>query len=338
MFKFLSRIFQGEKEARRVLNADAQNVQVTTEIAERLVEVINESLHLANDSKNVDTKVSRLNVAKDKLEELKKLVSENSFLHLERLDQFEACVKELELEFNGHTNNLTKSVSKLSEENSDILDGFKLSAIMLPKTPLAILKRHGECAEIIPENDRSLSPVHGSWLPQLASEFTFLNNGKTMWSPVGNVPEDGGDLLPYLIKVRETIEQPLSSPSADVTEALTRLAKIKALPGGRAYKYDEKHQLIENNDVIDYFPMVFVDDKRALDFILDEIGALSRNGLTVKHILELHAKGYNSIMSMLEAPDDVLLSVSGIGKKKLDVIRKNLPATTPSGSGLVSRI
>lgn len=99
MLKSLSRLFQSKKATRRSLNSNAQYVQVTTETAERLVEVINESLHLANDSKNVDTKVSRLNVAKDKLEELKKLVNENSFLHLERLDQFEACVKELELEF-----------------------------------------------------------------------------------------------------------------------------------------------------------------------------------------------------------------------------------------------
>ena len=80
MFKFLSRIFQGDKEAeaRRVLNSNDQYVEVTTACASRLIEVINESVHLANDSKNADTKVSRLDVAKDKLAELKKLVSENS--------------------------------------------------------------------------------------------------------------------------------------------------------------------------------------------------------------------------------------------------------------------
>jgi len=219
-----------------------------------------------------------------------------------------------------------KKEARRAEENSDVLEGFKLSATMLPKTPLAILKRHGECAKSIPESDKSLSPAHVIWLSQLKSEYAALSSGGTMWSPVGHVPEDGGDLLPYLIKVREIIEQPLSSPSEDVTEALTRLAKIKALVGGRAYKYDENYQLIENNDVIDYFPMVFVDDKRALDLILDEIGAPSRHGLTVNHVLELHAKGCNSIMSMLEAPDDVLLSLSGVGKKKLEAIRKNLLA------------
>jgi len=97
---FLSRLFKGEKADRSILSSDAQYVEVTTACASRLIEIINESIHLANDSKNVDTKVSRLDVAKMKLEELKELVSQNSFLHLERLEQFEACVKELELEFN----------------------------------------------------------------------------------------------------------------------------------------------------------------------------------------------------------------------------------------------
>jgi len=323
---FFSNLFSGKNEKQKESDAHSEYVQVIASQGQRLVDIMNESIHLANDSKNVDTKASRLGVAKDKLAELKELVSEHSFLKITELEQFEACIKELELELNSHTDSLTKTIAKLSKENSDVLEGFKLGATMLPKTPLAILKRHGECAKSIPESDKSLSPAHGIWLPQLASKFAFFSKGGSMWSPIGNVPEDGGDLLPYLIKVREIIEQPLSSPSKGVTEALTRVAKIKALPGGRAYKYDENYQLIENNDVIDYFPMVFVDDKRALDFILDEIGAPSRNGLTVKHILELHAKGYNSIVSMLEAPDDVLLSVSGIGKKKLEAIRKNLPA------------
>jgi len=212
-----------------------------------------------------------------------------------------------------------------SGENDSVLEGYKLSATMLPKTPLAILKRHGECAETIPENDRSLSPAHGSWLSQLRPGLAFLSAGRTIWSPVGDVPKDGGDILPYLIKVREILEQPLSLPFEDITEALSLLAKIKALPGGRVYEYDKNHAPIENNSVIDYFPMVFVDDKHALDLILDEISAPSRNGLTVNHLLELHAKGYKSVMSMLEAPEDVLLSLKGIGKKKLETIRKNLP-------------
>jgi len=89
----------------------------------------------------------------------------------------------------------------------------------------------------------------------------------------------------------------------------------------------KNHDPIENNSVIDYFPMVFVDDKHALDLILGEIGAPNHDGLTVSHLLELHKKGYKSVMTMLEASDDTLLSLKGVGKNKLETIRKNLPAT-----------
>jgi hypothetical protein len=249
------------------------------------------------------------------------------FKFLSRMFQGEKSTQAVKssLDIDRHTNNLTKTISKLSEENKSVLEGFKLSATMLPKTPLALLKRHGECAESIPKNDRSLSPAHGAWLPQLRPGLAFLSAGGTIWSPVGDVPKDGGDVLPYLIKVREILEQPLSSPLEDMTEALNLLVKIKALAGGCVYEYDENFKLIENDDVVDYFPLVFGDDKRALDLILDEIGAPTRNGLTVSHLLELHEKGYNSVMSMLEAPENILLALKGIGKKKLETIRKNLP-------------
>jgi len=223
-----------------------------------------------------------------------------------------------------NANSLSKAVSTLSEDNSDVLEAFKLSVTMLPKVPLAILKRHGECVESIPASDQSLPPAHAVWLPQLKSEFAFLSAGRTIWSPIGKVPEDGGDILPYLIKVREILERPLPSLSEDMAEALNLLANIKVLAGGRAYEYDESFELIKNDDVIDYFPLVFTDDTHALDLILDEIGSPPHIGLTMNQLLELHAQGYNSTRSMLEAPDNILLSLKGIGKKKLETIRKNL--------------
>lgn len=327
---FFSSLFAGK--GKKESGTQSEYMQVIVSQGQRLVEIINESIHLANDSKNVDTKVSRLGIAKDNLKALKKLAGENSFLRLERLDQFETCIKELELEFNDtgygtRINNKCKtneSISNISEENADVLEGYRLSVSMLPNTPLAILKRHGECAATIPEKDCSLSPAHAIWALQLKTEFSFLSKGSTCWSPVGRIPKDGGDFLPYLISVRNILEQPLTTSSSDFSEALNRLAKIKTLAGGRVLKFDENHAQIESNDIIDYFPLVFKDDKNALNFILDEIGAPSHNGFTMEHLLELHKKGHSSITDMLTVSDDILLSLKGIGKKKLEVIRKNL--------------
>lgn len=50
-----------------------RDIEVVKLSAQTFVNVINESLEIANSSKNPDTKLSRLSVAKDKLKELKKL-------------------------------------------------------------------------------------------------------------------------------------------------------------------------------------------------------------------------------------------------------------------------
>ena len=75
------------------------DIKIIGDMASRLVDVINESLQLSNTSKNPDTKISRLNVAKLKLEELKVMVAQYSFLEFTTLPQVEASIAGLEAEF-----------------------------------------------------------------------------------------------------------------------------------------------------------------------------------------------------------------------------------------------
>ena len=75
------------------------DMQIIGDMATRLVEVINESLQLSNTSKNPDTKISRLNVAKVKLEELKVIVIQYPFLEFTTLPEVEASIARLEAEF-----------------------------------------------------------------------------------------------------------------------------------------------------------------------------------------------------------------------------------------------
>ncbi|MFY0666315.1 MAG: tetratricopeptide repeat protein, partial [Natronospirillum sp.] len=73
--------------------------QEISDSAQRLVEIINESLKIANESKNADTKLSRLDVAKKRLKELKKLSNEHPFIKLTQLEKVELSIVELEQEF-----------------------------------------------------------------------------------------------------------------------------------------------------------------------------------------------------------------------------------------------
>jgi arginine utilization protein RocB len=73
-------------------------MRVIGEIAQRLVDVINESLKIAADSANRETRASRLEVAKLKLREIKELASQYSFLTFQSLPEVERDIGILEQE------------------------------------------------------------------------------------------------------------------------------------------------------------------------------------------------------------------------------------------------
>ena len=76
-----------------------RDIEAVAEVARRVVEVVNESIKLANESTNPETKVSRLGVAKQKLTELKQLGSDYPFLTLASVNEVEQDIARLELEF-----------------------------------------------------------------------------------------------------------------------------------------------------------------------------------------------------------------------------------------------
>lgn len=217
-----------------------------------------------------------------------------------------------------------RSVEKLAKDNKDIIRSFRLSVTMRPRVSLKLLRRHGEIRKTIPKDDANLSPDDAIWLPVLDEKFKFSSKGAEIWSPAGNIPTDGAEVLQYLIALREIVEAPLPQPLDDLTEALLRLEKIKSLPRGPQYKTNGDGRKVRSEVMVDYFPMFFRDDERALRLLLTEFSAPSYDGLSYDHILELHAKGYNSVNEILNATDEVLLSLKGVGKKKLDKIRENL--------------
>ena len=92
---------------------------------------------------------------------------------------------------------------------NDITDGFELCVTMQVSVPLHILIRHGEQTQKIPDSDSSLSPAHAIWVPKVKG-LDFLDKGASMASPLGYIPCDGGELLPYLCQARRIIELPLN--------------------------------------------------------------------------------------------------------------------------------
>lgn len=94
-------------------------------MAQRLAEVVNESLKLANESSVIETKLSRLSVAKDKLEDLKRLCAEHKYIKMLTLGDVEASIRLLELEFEcaGYARLAQENARGESLEKSGDVDG-----------------------------------------------------------------------------------------------------------------------------------------------------------------------------------------------------------------------
>ena len=133
----------------------SNDIDVVTSSAQRLVEIINESLTIANESNNPDTKISRLEVAKNKLSEIKELSEQYSFLTITSLNDVENSITELENEFliAGYEEivrvNITAEALEKEGEIEDAITEYEKLVTMKVDTPftyrrLAILYRKGK--------------------------------------------------------------------------------------------------------------------------------------------------------------------------------------------------
>lgn len=185
-----------------------------------------------------------------------------------------------------------------------LVEGYKLCVTMQIQVPLAILKRHGEIVQSIPESDMDFSPEHAVWIPKVKSEFDFLDEGAAMASMIGYVPENGGKLLQYLIKSKEIIERDFKSPESDLVEAQERIVEIRNLPMGSLYEHNQDGALIEEGDPIDYFPRVYGSENRVYEMMFIDFESEIHCKLTSKKVSELISSGYKSIASILQHQDE----------------------------------
>jgi hypothetical protein len=179
----------------------------------------------------------------------------------------------------------------------------------------------------IPEEERLAGCRWFVWLPEVADDFAFLERGATMSSDVGYIPTDGGDFLLFLIEVRKIVEAPRDPSLCEIDDAHARAAALQRIPCGYGYSQDAEYNLVKNSRESGrktYYEILSrAEPEWAFEFVLNELASCSHSGLTVSHIEDLRRQGYGSIVEMIEAPDDVLLALKGIGKKRLEKIRKN---------------
>lgn len=177
--------------------------------------------------------------------------------------------------------------------------GVEFSATLELRTPLSVLKKHGAIHEDAdtPPPQYAAEEWQGGWAPKGDPKFDFLRGGAAMSSIVGPIPYDGGDFMPFLISVREVVEvdAPVEGRRKNLHELLDRTKwpyYVAALGGA--------------DKIIDHFFPSF----------LKSIG-----GLTQAAIEQLNQAGVNTAAALVDASDETLLEIKGVGPAKLKGIR-----------------
>lgn len=206
----------------------------------------------------------------------------------------------------------TRDAMRWKDFNSGI-DGYSLTVAPHADLPKRILERHGETAAYPLNDETQQFGGRVMWLPYSNSDlFKRLEEGSTMASPIGPIKRDGALLLPYLLKARDIIEEPVRNAEREIEEALERVENLKRLQAFDPNISDSQ-----------YFQCCFGSENRALLLVLKEMDAQIPRSLLPQHIRSGYEKGFPTVKSMLDASDQELLSIRGIGKARIQKIRDN---------------
>lgn len=302
----------------------------TRERSKLLREQLEESLLLAHNSTNPETKVSRLEFSRAKVQELASIGREFPELAQNDLAEIQDIIYRMTKEFSdaGYYAEADVSVREYqprpvaeSELWRDVLKGWKYCATMQLRTPLRVLEMHGR---VWPKEDGDppSSPMgEGVWT-MLTKSMAELGVNRpdldirsgTMASEIGPIPNDGGDFLRFLKSVRRIVERfdSIEDRRSDLRVELARpeWAEIIGKIGGK-------------EDVYDRFFVDFL-------FMIPELSSETRELLWEQEL---------TTPAKLAAKTDMeLLAINGIGPAKLKLIRQACEEAADKDAELVDRV
>lgn len=273
------------------------------EHAQRLTEIINESLSLSYNSKVPDTKISRLILVKEKLQELKKLAAKRPFISITSLDAVEKNIADMEAEYSAagyysHTD-VDRRNDAISLPAGWKPDYWTFCATLQRRTPLRVLEMHGSVFRGESPPSESTLMHEGIWIPGMDDLLSQSLAPTTMASEIGPIPVDGGTYLQFLKSVRRIAEL----DTAGVADRRERLLMELSRPEWAEYvRKMGGEKLIANR----FFPPF--------------IGMIK--GLSDSTIESLWENGMRTAADFARISDAQLLKTRGIGPAKLKTIRE----------------
>lgn len=284
------------------------------EQAATMMKQVNESVQLAHNSINPETKVSRLEFAKSKLQAMQILAAEHPFVKLTNLESVQTMLQKFTEEFSaaGYYALTDESCRDYQQDvwrginmpADDLVKGFRFGATMQLRTPLRVLSRHGEVHHGNGDPPMIAQETwEGYWLPVLKSNKELgIDVPEVIWdgtmaSDVGQIPRDGGDYLKFLLAVRGIVED-AGSVAARMDALRLEIKPPKWTEfcirlGGKEHIYNS------------FFPA-----------FLACIPKLPRDSVEL-----LWEAGLTTPAKLAATPDAILRGIKGIGPAKLKIIR-----------------
>ncbi len=283
------------------------DVKLIAETAQRIVQIINESLQIANTTKNIETKTSRVRIARQKLIELKEYAKKYPFIKIDKLHEVESNIRT----FEGEIDNFNKvAISSENDgtyyQNRDILKGLTFHATLQIRTPLSVLIHHGETFSGPPSKaPRYGTEADGIWLyetktwRELGLDIDEMSEVEAA-SDVG--PVRASEYIPFLIDFRKIVE------GQDAIDG--KMAAIKKLCKGNKQYQKYFMRLNKSNEHKGDFPA---------SFFYNQFIAIP--GIGAKSAKTLFEAGINNIDDLKNADDKTLLAAPGIGPAAFKKIR-----------------
>lgn len=299
-------LFTKKKKPEKIEVADTE-VELRQYTVNCLAEIINESLNICEVTKNIETKKSRVLLAEDKLNELKKLCREHADITLGSLTETELLISKYKIE----------SGMNIDRDFDDLIEGFIFHPTLKLNTSLWLLEKNGEIFKgEFGDRPQYGDDSQGIWTPKTNSKFDFLLEGATASSDAGQVIKE--QYLVYAKSFRKIVESDLS--------AKDKIIKINNLPKNSSTHRAIHDQVISFYGNIDWlYEYAFSNFNEKLDYYYDEDGYLHLiDGLNKASIEQLTFAGVNNIHQLSKMNDKNLLSIKGIGKVSLQKIRSSL--------------
>lgn len=290
-----------------LVSVTSRDVDLIAAMGARIVEGVNESMQIAGQSRNVETRRSRVRIAREKIEQLQELAAEFPFVRIQRLDDVERDLTKIDRESDamaqapcehwklGNPAARHPYAFEADHPSAGMFDGLEFHATFQLRTPKRILERNGIVIPLTVTPPSDFEPWMGVWLPKLSNSI-FASAPQRVASEAGQV--DPSAYLPFLLAVREIIED----GAATIAERIERIEAVCLKP-------EWLHYVAASRGAAGIYDRFF---PPALSLIRG-LSSVARKGLEQMDV--------RTVGGLRDMQDDRLLAIKGIGRAKLAAIR-----------------